>query len=339
MATEQSATHFTADAISHRFLETNSLRMHIAEQGTGPLMLLCHGFPECWYSWRYQLHALSHAGYHVVAPDLRGYGQTGQPEDAEAYTLLHLVGDLVGILDVLGEREAIVVSHDWGSALAWQAALMRPDRFPVLITMSSPYFPRGPLHGARATVPPTQSWQQTFGEHFFYQSFFQQPGIAEAELERDVRSTMRRWLYGLSGDAPSAERWHPILPNPEAGSLNSAGNPTSLPSWITEADLDVYTAEFARTGFRGGLNWYRNIDRNWELLAAYSGASIPQPTLFLWGDQDPTLEIAGVRKRIEHMQQYVPNLRQIVFPGCGHWIQQERAQEVNAAILAFLQRL
>ncbi len=150
---------------------------------------------------------------------------------------------------------------------------------------------------------------------------------------------MRRWLYGLSGDAPSAERWHPILPNPEAGSLNSAGNPTSLPSWITEADLDVYTAEFARTGFRGSLNWYRNIDRNWELLAAYSGASIPQPTLFLWGDQDPTLEIAGVRKRIEHMQQYVPNLRQIVFPGCGHWIQQERAQEVNTAILAFLQRL
>jgi pimeloyl-ACP methyl ester carboxylesterase len=339
MAAEQSVTHVTADANSHRFLETNGLRMHIAEQGTGPLMLLCHGFPECWYSWRYQLHALAHAGYHVVAPDLRGYGQTDQPEDVGAYTLLHLAGDLVGILDVLGEREAILVGHDWGSVLAWQAALMRPDRFPALITMSSPYFPRGPLHGARASVPPTQSWQQAFGDSFFYQSFFQQPGIAEAELEHDVRSTMRRLLYGLSGDAPPAGRWHPILPEPQAGPLNSAGNPTSLPPWVSEADLDVYTAEFARTGFRGGLNWYRNIDRNWELLAAYSGASILQPTLFLWGDQDPILEIAGVRKRIEHMQQVVPNLRQIVLPGSGHWIQQERTQEVNAAILAFLQSL
>jgi pimeloyl-ACP methyl ester carboxylesterase len=339
MAAEQGTTHAAIDALSHRFLEANSLRMHIAERGTGPLVLLCHGFPECWYSWRYQLHALAHAGYHVVAPDLRGYGQTEQPEDVGGYTLLHLVGDLVGILDALGEREAILVSHDWGSVLAWQAALMRPDRFPVLITMSSPYIPRGPLQGARATVPPTQSWQQTFGDSFFYQTFFLQPGIAEAVLERDVRSTMRRWLYGLSGDASPSERWHPNLPDPRADLLNSAGNPTTLPSWVNEADLDVYTVEFARTGFRGGLNWYRNIDRNWELLAAYSGASIHQPTLFLWGDQDPALELAGVRKRIEHMQQFVPNLRQIVLPGCGHWIQQERAQEVNAAILTFLQHL
>jgi pimeloyl-ACP methyl ester carboxylesterase len=339
MATEHHTLYGTTDAISHRFLETNGLRMHIAEQGTGPLVLLCHGFPELWYSWRYQLPALAHAGYHVVAPDLRGYGQTDQPEDAGAYTLLHLVGDLVGILDVLGEREAILVSHDWGSVLAWQAALMRPDRFPVLITMSAPYLPRSPLHGARATVPPTQSWRQTFGDSLFYQSLFQQPGIAEAELERDVRTTIRRFLYGLSGDAPSSARWHPILHDLQAGLLNSAGNPTSLPSWVTEADLDVYSAEFSRTGFRGGLNWYRNIDRNWELLAAYSGASITQPTLFLWGDQDPTMEIAGVRKRIERMQQFVPTLRQMIFPGCGHWIQQERAQEVNAAILAFLQRL
>jgi pimeloyl-ACP methyl ester carboxylesterase len=339
MVNEQSKTPVTTEAISHRFLETNGLRMHIAEQGTGPLMLFCHGFPECWYSWRYQLPALAQAGYHVVAPDLRGYGQTEQPEDVGAYTLLHLVGDLVGILDVLGEQEAILVSHDWGSVLAWQAALMRPDRFPVLITMSAPYLPRAPLHGARATIPPTQSWRQTFGDSFFYQSWFQQPGVAEAELERDVRSSIRRLLYSLSGDAPPAERWHPVLPDPRANTLNAAGNPTSLPSWVTEADLDVYTAEFSRTGFRGGLNWYRNIDRNWELLAAYSGASILQPTLFLWGDQDPIVEIAGVRKRIERMQQFVPNLQQKELAGCGHWIQQERAQEVNAAILAFLQRL
>ncbi len=336
MAIEKNTTNSSPDAVSHRFIETNGLRMHLAEQGTGPLLLLCHGFPELWYSWRYQFPTLTQAGYHTVAPDLRGYGQSGQPEDVSAYTLLHLVGDLVGILNVLGEQQAILVGHDWGSVLAWQAALMRPDRFPALITMSSPYLPRGPLHGARATVPPTQSWRKAFGDHFFYQSYFLQPGVAEAEVERDVRTTLRRLLYGLSGNAPPSARWHPVLPDPQAGLLNSAGNPASLPPWVTEADLDLYTTEFERTGFRGGLNWYRNIDRNWELLAAYSGASISQPTLYLWGDQDPLLEIAGVRKQIERMQQFVPNLRQVVLPGCGHWIQQERAQEVNAAILDFL---
>src|SRR5205085_2838493 len=258
----------TIDGVSHRYIEANGLRMHIAEQGSGPLVLLCHGFPECWYSWRYQLQALSEAGYHAVVPDLRGYGQTDRPEDVGAYTLLHLVGDLVGILDVLGEQNAILVSHDWGSVLAWQAALMRPDRFPALVTMSVPYLPRAPLHGARANIPPTQSWRQTFGDSFFYQMFFQQPGLAEAEFERDVRTTMRRFLYGLSGDAPPAERWYPVLSSQPAEILNSAGNPATLPSWISEADLDVYAAEFARTGFRGGLNWYRNLDRNWELLAA-----------------------------------------------------------------------
>ena len=339
MATEQNAITSAVDAMSHRFVDTNGLRVHLVEQGTGPLMLLCHGFPELWYSWRFQLPALAQAGYHVVAPDLRGYGQTDQPDDPAVYTLLHLVGDLIGVLDVLGERQAILVGHDWGSVLAWHAALMRPDRFPALITMSSPYLPRGPLHEARATVPPTQSWRQSFGDHFFYQSYFLQPGVAELELERDVRTTMRRFLYGLSGDAPPSEHWHPIVPGLQASAFNSAGNPTYLPSWLTEADLDVYTAEFERTGFRGGLNWYRNIDRNWELLAAYSGASISQPTLFLWGDQDPILEVAGMRRGIERIQQFVPNLRQIVLPGCGHWIQNERTQEVNAEILAFLQHL
>jgi pimeloyl-ACP methyl ester carboxylesterase len=339
MTTEHRATISMLDAVSHRFVDTNGLRMHLVEQGTGPLILLCHGFPELWYSWRYQLPALAQAGYHVVAPDLRGYGQTDQPDDPAVYTLLHLVGDLVGVLDVLGERQAILVGHDWGSVLAWHAALMRPDRFPALITMSSPYLPRGPLHGARATVPPTQSWRQSFGDHFFYHSYFLQPGVAEAELERDVRTTIRRFLYGLSGDTPPSERWHPIVPDPQVSALNSAGNPISLPTWLTEADLDLYTAEFERTGFRGGLSWYRNIDRNWELLAAYSGASITQPTLFLWGDQDPILEVAGMSRGIERMQQSVPNLRQIVLPGCGHWIQAERAQEVNAAMLTFLQHL
>lgn len=157
MTSEKSASNATLDAVSHQFIETNGLRMHIAEQGTGPLVLLCHGFPELWNAWRYQFPALSEAGYHVVAPDLRGYGQTDQPDNVEVYTLLHLVGDLIGVLDVLGEQRAILVGHDWGAALAWHAALLRPDRFPVLICMSVPYIPRGPLHGTRATLPPTRA--------------------------------------------------------------------------------------------------------------------------------------------------------------------------------------
>lgn len=337
MATETGKANVDLDAVSHRFIETNGLRLHIAEQGSGPLILLCHGFPELWYSWRYQLPALAQAGYHVVAPDLRGYGQSEQPEDTGAYTLLHSAGDLVGLLDALGERQAILVGHDWGSSLAWQTALMRPDRFPTLITMSVPYTPRGPLQGARAAFSPTRVWRHLFKDQFFYQTYFQEPGIAEAVFERDVRSAILRFLYGASGDADPAARWHPILPDPQASSFDLIGTPSSLPPWLTEADVDYYTAEFSRTGFRGGLNWYRNMDRNWEFTAAYSAAPITQPTLFLWGEQDPLTEIAGMVRATEHMPQFVPNLRKVSLPGAGHWIQQERAQEVNAAILAFLQ--
>lgn len=339
MRSESGPTNTPRDAISHRFIEAHGLHMHIAEQGSGPLVLLCHGFPELWYSWRYQLPALAQAGYHVVAPDLRGYGQTDQPTDLAAYTLLHLVGDLVGLLEALGEPQAILIGHDWGANVAWQAALMRPDLFPALVTMSVPYIPRSSLHGARATLRPTQSWRQTFQDQFFYQLYFQEPGVAEAELEYDVRATMRRFLFSVSGDAAGSDRWQPVLLNPEARLFEQMGDPVFLPSWLTEADVDYYTAEFTRTGFRGGLNWYRNIDRNWELLAAYSGARISQPTLFLWGDRDPSLEMAGVHKRIEQMQQVVPALHKMVLPGCGHWIQQERAQEANAAILTFLHSL
>src|SRR5712691_7861219 len=319
MGSDETTKEPVEQGMSHRFIETNGLNMHIAEKGKGPLVLLCHGFPENWYSWRHQLPALTAAGYHVVAPDQRGYGQTDRPDPIEAYTILHLVGDMVGLLDALGEERAVIVGHDWGANVAWHAALMRPDRFPAVIVLSIPYIPRGPVQGPHATVPPTEAMRRMVGDHFFYQLYFQAPGVAEVELERDVRVTMRRFLYAASGDASPTERWQPMLPDPSAQVLTLMGEPQTLPDWLTEADIDVYTAEFQRTGFRGGLNWYRNFDRNWELLAAYSGASITQPTLYLWGDQDPVLEVAGVSRWIERMQQFVPNLHQTVFSGCGHW--------------------
>src|SRR5256714_1432208 len=333
--TEKTVTH----ELTHRFIETNGIRMHIAEQGEGLLVLLCHGFPENWYSWRHQLPALAAAGYHVVAPDQRGYGQTDAPDPIEAYTLLHLVGDMVGLLDTLGEEQAIIVGHDWGANVAWHSALMRPDRFRAAIILSIPYTPRGPAHGPRAAVRPTNAMKRMAGDHFFYQLYFLQPGVAEAELQQDVRATMRRLFYAASGDAAPSARWQPIQADPNAHMLTGTRDPETLPAWLTEADLDFYAAEFQRTGFRGGLNWYRNFDRNWELLGAFSGAKITQPTLFIWGDNDPLFDIPGVRARVERMPDSVPHLREVSLPGCGHWVQLERAAAGNEAMIAFLQSL
>jgi len=328
-----------AQPVSHRFIETNGLKMHIAEQGTGPLVLLCHGFPEFWYSWRNQISALAAAGYHVVAPDQRGYGQTDRPGAIESYTLLHLVGDMVGLLDALGEQQAAIAGHDWGANVAWHAALLRPDRFRAVAALSVPYIPRGPVTGPRSTIRPLEAMRQLSAGYFFYQLYFQEPGVAEAELERDVRSTMRRLLSGLSGDTPPAERWHPILPDSRSTMLDSAPDPTTLPRWLTAEDLDLFVETFQRSGFRGGLNWYRNFDRNWELLAAFSGGKITVPALFIYGDQDPILEIPGMDKRIERMSGVIPRLHSIALAGCGHWVQQECAEDVKAALLTFLQGL
>jgi pimeloyl-ACP methyl ester carboxylesterase len=339
MSNEEIAGESVTHAVSHRFIETNGLKMHIAEQGTGPLVLLCHGFPEFWYSWSYQMSTLAASGYHVVVPDQRGYGQTDSPDAIESYTLLHLVGDMVGLLDALGEQQAVIAGHDWGANVAWHTALLRPDRFRAVAALSVPYVPRGPVSGPRSNIRPTEAMRQLSANRFFYQLYFQEPGVAEAELERDVRTTMRRLLSGLSGDTSPAERWHPILPDPHSTMLDSAPEPTQLPHWLTEEKLDRYVEAFQRSGFRGGLKWYRNFDRNWELLAAYSGGKITVPTLFMWGDQDPSLEIPGVNKRIARMSEVIPQLQSITLAGCGHWVQQERAEEVNTALLTFLQEL
>ncbi len=322
--------------ITHRFIQVNGIQMHIAEAGTGPLVVLLHGFPETWRSWRHQMAALADAGYHTVAPDLRGYGQTAAPPAIESYTVLHLVGDIVGLLDALAAPTAAVVGHDWGAIVAWHVALLRPDRVRALSALSAPYLPRGLAYGPSSAISPTTIARQIIGDHFFYQLYFLEPDRAEAEMERDIRQTLRMLLVGLSGDATDTERWHPIRPEPDATLLTGLTPSATLPAWLTEADLDALTEEFTRTGFRSGLNWYRNLDRNWELLAAYSRAPIQPPTLFLWGDHDPLYESAAARSQVEHMGEFVPHLQTLMLPGCGHWVQQERAKETNTALLAFL---
>ena len=311
--------------------------MHIAESGTGPLVLLCHGFPESWYSWRHQLHALAEAGFHAVAPDMRGYGHTDRPEQIDQYTLLHLVGDMVDLLDTLGSQTAVIVGHDWGAPVAWHAARLRPDRFRGVIGLRVPFIPRRPAR-------PTSIMPQT-EDALFYQLYFQSPGIAEAEFERDVRLSIRSLLYSASGDAPRRDRSGAavgevgMVPR-RGGFLSRLINPEPLPPWLKEADADFYVGEFQRTGFSGGLNWYRNIDRNWELLAPFSGPRLSVPALYIAGDRDLVLAFRGMDQIIANLSKFVPQLRgTLLLPGCGHWTQQERAQEVNQAMLDFVRRL
>jgi pimeloyl-ACP methyl ester carboxylesterase len=317
--------------ITHRFVETNGIRMHVAEKGSGPLVVLCHGFPESWYSWRHQIEALAAAGFHVVAPDMRGYGQTEQPEAVEAYSMLHLVGDMVGLLDGLGAETAVIAGHDWGAPVAWYSGLSRPDRFRAVVGLSVPYRPRG-------KVRPTSVMPQT-EDAVFYQLHFQTPGVAEAEMELDVRAYIRGIMMRISGEYEGADDFGMV---PRVGGLlavmgRSGGD---LPGWLREADLDFYVAEFSRTGLRGGLNWYRNIDRNWELLAPFAGARVTVPALFVAGEKDPTMGFAGAADTIANLGRMVPKLRSTtVLPGCGHWTQQERPEAVNAAMIDFLRSL
>ena len=319
--------------IAHRVIETNGIRMHIAEQGAGPLVVLCHGFPESWYSWRHQIHALAEAGFHVVAPDMRGYGQTEAPEAIDQYTLMHLVGDMVGVLDALGEETAVIAGHDWGAPVAWHAALLRPDRFRAVIGLSVPYRPRGAMRPT-SVMPVTD-------DAVFYQLHFQTPGVAEAELEEDVRLSMRGILLRISGEAPAGSGGFSMVP--KAGGMRERTRQASLadlPGWLTQADIDFYADEFARTGFRGGLNWYRNIDRNWEMLAPFAGAKVSVPALYVAGERDLVLAFPGAKEMVANLTAVVPRLREtVMLPGCGHWTQQERPEAVNAAMIGFLRSL
>lgn len=319
------------EEVRHRNIATNGIRMHIAESGEGPMVLLCHGFPESWYSWRHQLSALAEAGFHAVAPDMRGYGETDRPEEIDQYTLFHLVGDMIGLLDGLGEETAAIAGHDWGAPVAWHAALLRPDRFRAVIGLSVPFRPR-------SAARPTSIMPQT-KDATFYQLYFQSPGIAEAEFERDVRLSIRSMLYSGSGDRTPAGSEIAMVPR-RGGFLSQLANPVSLPNWLTEADVDFYAGEFTRTGFRGPLNWYRNIDRNWELLAPMAGAKVTVPALYIAGDRDLVLTFRGSDQLIANLSQFVPQLRgKVILSGCGHWTQQERSWDVNSTIIDFLRRL
>jgi pimeloyl-ACP methyl ester carboxylesterase len=279
----------------------------VLDEGEGPLVVLCHGFPELAFSWRRQVPVLAEAGFRVLAPDPRGYGRSSVPPEVEAYDALTLCGDLCGLLDALGEQAALFVGHDLGAYLAWQLAVLYPARVRAVAGLSVPFVPRAP-------ALPIPIMRRRFGEDF-YIVWFQQPGVADAALLRDVRRTLttrRGWTA----------RW-----------AEEVGPPPRRASWLSESELAVYVAAFERTGFTGALNWYRTIDRNWELTSDAAERRVEQPALFMTGERDA---VRGFMPA-EEMRGWVTDLRaETVVLGAGHWVQQEEPEAVNDALLEFL---
>ncbi|MFD1832920.1 alpha/beta fold hydrolase [Streptomyces desertarenae] len=318
-----------APVLRHRTVEAPAGRLHLVEQGTGPLVLLVHGFPESWYSWRHQLPALAEAGYRAVAIDVRGYGRSSKPAVTDAYRMLDLVEDNVAVVRALGEENAVVIGHDWGANIAATSALLRPEVFRAVGLLSVPYAPPG---GPR----PTDVFGQIGGpEQEFYVSYFQKPGRAETEIEPDVRGWLAGFYAALSADTmpPKGE------PDPHFvahdGQLRDRFPAGPLPAWLSEEDLDVYAGEFERTGLTGALNRYRNMDRDWEDLASHRGAPITQPALFIGGALDAST--TWMADAIDAYPTTLPALSAShILDGCGHWIQQERPDEVNRVLTDWL---
>lgn len=315
------------EAPTERNVDVNGVRLRVVEAGPtdGPVVVLAHGFPELAYSWRHQIPVLAAAGYRVVAPDQRGYGGSSRPAAVEDYDITALTGDLIGLLDAHGADRAALVGHDWGAVVAWSTPLLHPDRVAAVAGLSVPPVPR-PL------VPPTAAFRRIFGENFFYILYFQQPGVADAEMAADPRRAMRRMLGGMRAPGNETDALRMVAPGPE-GFIERLPEPGRLPDWLTEDELRHYVDEFTRTGFTGALNWYRNFDRNWQVMADPAAPTITVPALFVGGTADPVLAFTKVDRATEVA---VGPYRQVMLEGAGHWIQQERPEEINAELLAFL---
>ncbi|WP_406503545.1 alpha/beta fold hydrolase [Streptomyces sp. NBC_00212] len=320
-------TRTSTDA-THRLVPSPAGRIHLVEQGTGPLVLLVHGFPESWFSWRHQLPALAAAGYRAVAIDVRGYGRSSRPGDAAAYRMRELVADNAAVVHALGEESAVVVGHDWGAAIAANSVLIKPDVFRAVGLLSVPYAPRGGLR-------PSDVFARMGGNEEFYVSYFQEPGRAEAEIEPDVRGWLAGFYAAFSADTmPAPKEADPHFVT-RGGRLRERFPAGRLPGWLSDDDLDVYAAEFERTGMTGALSLYRNMDRDWEDLADFDGASITQPSLFIGGALDAST--TWLADAIKAYPTTLPGLvSSHVLDGCGHWIQQERRDEVNQLLINWL---
>lgn len=329
--------HLSTTGPVHRLVPGPAGRIHLVEQGDGPLVLLVHGFPESWYSWRRQLPALAAAGFRAAALDVRGYGRSSRPESVDAYRMFELVDDNVAVVEALGERSAVIVGHDWGATIAATSALLRPDVFRAVGLLSVPYAPPGgprpsdvfaAMGGASAGQEPQE----------LYVSYFQEPGRAEAEIEPDVRG----WLAGFYAAFSADTMPGPGAPDPHfvarGGRLRDRFPAGRRPSWLTEEDLDLYAGEFERTGLTGALARYRSMDRDWADLAGHHGAALRRPSLFIGGTLDAST--TWLSDAIEAYPVTLPGLSAAhLLDGCGHWVQQERPEETNRLLTDWLATL
>lgn len=311
---------------AHERVVVGDVELSVQQAGDGFPVLLLHGFPELSFSWRHQLPALAAAGYRAIAPDQRGYGRSSRPEEVEAYDIDHLMADAVGLLDALDVERAVVVGHDWGALVAWSLALRHPERMAGVVGMSVPFIPRGP-------APSVQMMRRAFAGRFFYIVYFQDPGVADADLGADPARTIRRMLAGWGSRQASPED---MSVDDGRGLVARLPEPTRLPGWISQDEIDRYVAEFARTGFTGGLNWYRNLDRNWELTADFDGRKVEIPSLFVAGADDPVLSMMPPSVMSGWLSDHRGDR---ILDGAGHWVQQERPADVNAALVGFCQSL
>ena len=312
-------------------IRTNGVKLRCAVEGDGPLVLLIHGWPESWYSWRHQIGPLREAGYRVVVPDVRGYGESDAPQAVEAYDMENMIGDVLGLLDHFAQERAVLIGHDWGAPIVWNTTALHPDRVRAVAALSVPYAPRGKISSL-------DLWKQIYAGRFFYQLYFQEPGVAEAEFEADIRTALRKIYYAGSGDSPKGMFRSDKLP--DARMLDDFPDPAKLPGWLTDQDIDYYTEQFRKSGFRGPLNRYRNQQRDWERLTALGGARITRPACFIAGRRDGVLKFVPNFDMVEHMKRWVDDLRVCeIIEGAGHWIQQERPDEVTRLLLGFLATL
>lgn len=312
---------------TERFVDTNGVTLRLTEAGErgAPVVVFAHGFPELAFSWRHQIPAIAAAGYHVLAPDQRGYGGSSHPTAIEDYDITKLTGDIAGLLDDVEADRAVIVGHDWGSVVATNFPLLYPNRVSACVALSVPPAPRPP-------APPTEMWRKAFGENFVYLLYFQEPGIADAELSADPARTIRRLMGGIRSTDGTNVFVEMATPGP-AGFIERLPEPDGTPGWITQDEVDHYVAEFTAGGFTGPLNWYRNFDRNWELTATTPSATIDVPTLFLGGTADPAMAMSP-RDRVRDI--VTGPYQEVLIEGAGHWLQQERPAEINAALIEFL---
>ncbi|KAG0500048.1 hypothetical protein HPP92_000120 [Vanilla planifolia] len=296
------------EGIEHRTVEVNGIKMHIAEKGDGPVVLFIHGFPELWYSWRHQILSLAAHGYRAVAPDLRGYGDTDAPLDVATYTIMQLVGDLVGLIHSLGQEQVFVVGHDWGALVAWHLCLFRPDLVKAVVNLSVPFIPPNPTHNL------IDYWRVIYGDDFYVCRF-------------------QLFLICLKPG--------PLIIPKDKGLLGAFDEKDiTLPSWLCEEDINYFTSKFNLTGFTGGFNYYRNLNKNTELTAPWMGAQVKVPAKYIVGDLDLVYHFAGMKDYIHGggLDGIVPSLEMVVLEGVGHFSHQERPEEISDHIYEFIKR-